>query len=595
MNRRVFTVRLISMLLASGSLVVAGCTDNDYDFDQIDATIGIGGDGLELPANSTADIKLKDVLDLEEDGVVVEDEETHDYVLRQTGNDVAAAHPYIAPIVINVNHVTSTNHLVLSLSSAARRNAASRALTAGSGVLRGEGDVYDFQMSGNKPQEVLALSSVGVDGKIAVRINLRDIHNVIDKIDKVELTFPAYMKISVAAQEGVSVKDNVLTVVDKSTASNLNLEVSVDALDFTKSTATDKLAISGDKVEVTGHIHLALETSSYSSSALSGTVSIGNVMDMDDMTVNSARGKFNPSIDLSDLGDVRITGVPDFLKDGNVVVDLYNPVIELRVQSNMGIGGLVSGTLIAEKDGKTLATVDVPEFKINSTENSDGTSIIYICRRGEGLMLPTIAQCVDVPNLSDLVKTIPDRIRFVCNARANSAEEGSFELGKRDYSIQPSYSIDAPIAFAEDAVIEYNDTFDGWNDDIKDYQLAKGGSLELTAQVSNGVPAFLNLEATPIDAQGNEIAASELEVAVTGNIAASQDGVNPATSPLSIKITQLNDDALKKLDGIRIKVLGKASSEGQMVTGITLNAERHTLKLNDIKVKLVGKVIADLN
>lgn len=86
---------------------------------------------------------------------------------------------------------------------------------------------------------MLALSSVGVDGKIAVRINLRDIHNVIDKIDKIELTFPAYMKISVAAQEGVSVKDNVLTVVDKSTASNLNLEVSVDALDFTMSTATD--------------------------------------------------------------------------------------------------------------------------------------------------------------------------------------------------------------------------------------------------------------------------------------------------------------------------------------------------------------------
>ena len=49
----------------------------------------------------------------------------------------------------------------------------------------------------------------------------------------------------------------------------------------------------------------------------------------------------------------------------------------------------MSGTLIAEKDGKTIATVDVPEFKINSTENSDGTSIIYICRRGEGLVLPT--------------------------------------------------------------------------------------------------------------------------------------------------------------------------------------------------------------
>lgn len=608
MNRRVLTVRLLSMLLASGSLVVAGCTDNDYDFNQIDATIGIGGDGLELPASSTADIKLKDVLDLEEDGVVVEDEYTHDYVLRQEGNDVAAAHPYIEPIIIELKSSDSQGSFTLSLPSSARSKfgVSSRALTSSAPVLKGEGEVLNFEFQGDKPDEVLSLSSVGVNGTLNVHLSLNRISSLISEIDKLTLTLPAYMEVMVPATTGLgdaklTADGHVITLENLSTANDLNLALQVVGLDFSKGDQNNKIGIvrtaSGEEqIQLSGSVNLAMESSHYSLAPTSSTVTIGSLVNMGRyLSVNSARGKFNPSIDLSDLGDVKITGVPDFLKDGNVVVDLYNPVIMLHAQSNMGIGGLVSGTLIAEKNGQPLATVEVPEFKINSTENSDGNTYVYICRTSDGLALPTVAQCVEVPHLSDLVKTIPDRIRFQCNARANTAEEGSFELGRRDYYIQPSYSINAPIAFAEDAVIEYNDAFDGWNKDIKDYELAKNASLELTAQVSNGVPAYLNLEATPIDAQGNEIPASELEVAVTGTIAASQDGVNPATSPLSIKITQSQEGAFKKLDGIRIRVQGKASDGDQKVTGITLNAEHHTLKLNDIKVKLVGKVIADLN
>ena len=43
------------------------------------------------------------------------------------------------------------------------------------------------------------------------------------------------------------------------------------------------------------------------------------------------------------------------------------------------------------------------------------------------------------------------------------------------------------------------------------------------------------------------------------------------------------------------KVKGKASHEGTTVTGIILNSEKHTLKLENIKVKLVGKVIGNFN
>lgn len=88
MSKNLFNVRLFSSLLFAGALVTAGCTDNDYDFDQIDSTVGIGGEGLEIPTSSTEEIKLKDVLDLEENGSVVEDATTHDYVFRQTGDPI---------------------------------------------------------------------------------------------------------------------------------------------------------------------------------------------------------------------------------------------------------------------------------------------------------------------------------------------------------------------------------------------------------------------------------------------------------------------------------------------------------------------------
>ena len=191
---------------------------------------------------------------------------------------------------------------------------------------------------------------------------------------------------------------------------------------------------------------------------------------------------------------------------------------------------------------------------------------------------------------------MPDEITFQANARANNQKAGTFKLGYNGYEVAPSYSIDSPIAFAEDACIEYSDDLDGWNDDIKDLNMADGAYVQLSAQVTSCVPAYLNVKATPVDVYGREISKDELEVEISGEIKASADGTTPATSPLTVKILQKKADAFKKLDGLKVVVSGKAKGEGgNAVTGVVLNAEKHTLKLNDIKIKLVGKVIGDFN
>lgn len=598
MKTKHLKIKLFASLLVMGGFLVTGCSDSDYDFNNIDATIGIGGDGLELPVSNTDNIKLSEVLDLEENGSVVADASTgFDYVFRQQGNTVNPAHPYINSILVSRQKSSSSN-ITLSLASAARNSRAgsgnaSRAASRASAMLHGEGNVFEFSYEGNKPQEVEELTAAEVSSAINLKVSFQNLSSWVSKFDKITLTFPSYMKLAV---DGKVIEGNAITLYNISTAKNLQEKIEIVGLDFTKKDDLGELKIvktsQGEKIQLTGKVHMAVETSNFTPGTGASSASIKNELTMSDIKITSATGKFNPTIDLNTLGSVHISGIPDFLKGGNVVVDLYNPLIYLTINSNLDIEGFVGGTLKSIKNGQVIASVEVPEFGIKA----NGTTRVVICRKADKTEVNSDLNAVEVPDLSKLVRTMPDEITFQANARANSQKVGTFKLGYRDYEVAPSYSINSPIAFAEDACIEYTDNLDGWNDDIKDINMADGAYVQLSTQVTSCVPAYLKVEAIPVDVNGNEISKDELEVEVTGEIQASTDGTTPATSPISVKIMQKKSDAFKKLDGLKVVVSGKAKGEGgNAVTGVVLNAEKHTLKLNDIKIKLVGKVISDLN
>ena len=69
---------------------MASCVNSDYDFNEVDATMGFGGEGLELPGSSTDTIKLADVLDLGDDDCV-KVRPNGDYVFEQVGDNVEPA------------------------------------------------------------------------------------------------------------------------------------------------------------------------------------------------------------------------------------------------------------------------------------------------------------------------------------------------------------------------------------------------------------------------------------------------------------------------------------------------------------------------
>lgn len=581
---------LVSLLTLGFSLT--GCTNDDYDFDQIDATMGFGSGELEIPASSTMNIPLSDILELEEGGSV-KIAANGDYLFQLTGSDASSASPMISPIVLRGNSYSNT--LTLNANSAAKGTRA-----AGTHLSFVSPKQQMFVYNGTDAA-VKSLKSAEVAGEIELKIilTLGGLSSAINKINKATLTLPGYLEISQVTGNGNGVpmvNGSKITVENVSTSRNLRLTIKAKKLDFEKQDAYGKVVIDNNgSINMDGYFDLGIEANV--TRVPTSALTIGANVNVNDITLKSATGIFDPEINISSLGDVTVTGVPDFLSEDGVRADLDNPQIILSIQNDMDAAAKVSAKVISTKNGQNLATVQLPEMNNCKTTVAPVTKIC-ICRHNTEELTAHYgaANVYVVSNLATLINQhIPDHVQITdVEAKADLSQEMTIEFG-RNYNVVPSYEIYAPLAFAEDAVIEYADDFDGWNDDLDDLELSEGTYVRLTADAQNLVPATLIVEATPLGQEGTDIS-NLIEVNVKkGTVKASADGVKAATSPLEIELREKVKGGLQKLDGLSYKVKGKASHDGTTVTGINLNSEKHTLKLENIKVKLVGKVIGNFN
>ena len=582
---------LLASLLTLG-FSVTGCTNDDYDFDQIDATMGFGSGELEIPASSTMNIPLSDILELEEGGSV-KIAPNGDYLFQLTGSDASSASPMISPIVLRGNSYSNT--LTLSANSAAKGTRA-----AGSHLSFVSPKELMFKYNGTDAA-VKSLKSAEVAGEIELKINLTlgGLSSAITNINKVTLTLPGYLQISRVEGNGNGnpmVNGSKITVENVSTSSNLQLTIKAKKLDFEKQDAYGKVVIGNNgSIKMDGYFDLGIEANV--TRVPTSALTIGANVNVNDITLKSATGIFDPEINISSLGDVSVTGVPNFLSEDGVRADLDNPQIILSIKNDMDAAAKVTAKVISTKNGQNLATVQLPEMNIYKTTVAPVTKIC-ICRHKTAELTAQYgaANVYEVSNLATLINQhIPDHVQITnVETKADLSQEMTIEFG-RNYNVVPSYEIYAPLAFAEDAVIEYADDFDGWNDDLDDLELSEGTYVRLTADAQNLVPATLIVEATPLGLEGTDIS-NLIEVNVKkGTVKASADGVTAVNSPLEIELREKVKGALQKLDGLSYKVKGKASHDGTTVTGINLNSEKHTLKLENIKVKLVGKVIGNFN
>lgn len=582
--------RLLPAMTLLGGLALASCVNSDYDFNEVDATMGFGGEGLELPGSSTDTIKLADVLDLGDDDCV-KVRPNGDYVFEQVGDNVEPAQPEIAPISVTQRQSVSYD-IDINVEPATWSAGDARAVTV---VLSADGDMQSFEYDGDKPAEVVGLDYAETDANLSFSLHFpAGLSSVVASLDEISIQMPSFMELSdvsanIGADGSWSIDGSRIVFSDITTSRDLTVSARVSRLRFGVSDELGSLGIDGDKIVLDGRVHVSMNSvATVSGGSIEGLTASSDFA-IDDMQITSVTGRFDPEIDLDNLGDVEITGVPDFLTDGNVRVDLYNPQILLTLNSDLNMGGFVGGTLTSWKDGQPIASVTVPEMAVRA----GGMTEMCICRNGEGIEGFDVVQVV--PELSTLIDTIPDRITFEGTARADRNQTCEFELGHR-YTVQPAYRVEAPIAFAENAQIVYKDTIDEWHEDIEDFELSDNSYITFTANIENRVPAYLTLSAYAIDVDGQRMGDDEIKVEVSNTVIASADGATSSETPLTIRVSQNDGRALSRLDGLVFDVTASASDGvANSVEGMTLNSEKHFLIARDIKIKLVGTLIGDFN
>lgn len=598
--------KMLVCLLSCGLLTLGtGCTDNDFDLSKIDTTIGIGGDGLTLPTNSTENIMLDDFLELNNSDLV-SIADNGDYMFHKEGDDCTPAHPNIDKVVVTSQGINNNFKVAVVVPPSvllSGRKLSKRAKKID--LIKAGGKVAEFEYVGNAPKEIEELTSAGVAAPVTIRINLsNDLKSFVPKFKELTLQIPSYMHLNITScspnSYSYDTKTGKITLKDVNTASDIVIKGEVTTLDFKATpTTNNKLTFVANKknegkVNMKGEIETSISFDEINANVTSipSDLHLSAVMSMGDITITSAKGKFNPDIDLGNLGNIEINDVPDFLTGDEVNVNLHNPVIELEIGSNIAVTGKVSGTIVATFDnGKPNRSVDIPKMTIKPNANTR----ICICKHKEGVDATNYDEVVEVPNLSDIFATIPKTIKFDADASADATKEAEVKLGYQYYTITPKYNITAPLAFDAGAKISYTDSFDGWNEDIEDCEFAEGTYIELTADIENKLPAYLDVNADAIDVNGNKMSQDLIEVKVSNSIAASTDGVQAKTTPITITLREKKSGMLKKVDGLEYNIKLAAGEGNDAIVGKTINAYHHTITAKNIKVKLVGKIIADFN
>lgn len=602
MNKGINKSRIVACMLAAGFLAVgSGCTDSDFDLSNIDQTIGIGGDGLQLPTNSTENIVLDDLLDLNNSDFI-SIAENGDYMFSKQSDDVKPSHPSIDEVLVKEAKVNNNFKIEIPESSLMQTRRKSAGHTKLSKTASVEGEASEFKYRGNVPYEIRELISAKTASDINIDVNVTaELKKVIPTFKTMTVTIPSYLKLNIGkcspSQPEYDAEKGIITFRNISSSAKINIKANISSLDFSTPPPTvvftpGVLGADGS-IDFDGAVLLGItfdevnkEGNSLQNLYMSAKMTMGAIR------VTEATGKFKPNLDLEDLGNVNINNVPDFLTDYDVTVNLYNPVIELTATSDIDVAGVATATLIAEDErGNEMAKVEIRGLNIKP----NGTTRLCICKHKEGIDETKYDQVKVVSNLSDIVRKIPHRINCKAEVDADTYRKGTVKLGKK-YTIDADVHMSAPLAFDEGAQIVYTDTIDGWNEDIDKFSFAEGAYIEMTTEVENKMPAYLNVSAFAIDVNGKEIPQHHIRVDVSNSVKASEDGEKAVVTPVTIKLRENEKGALKTVDGIVFRVTAAAGDkDAQTIVGKTINAYKHTLTARNIKVRLVGKIIADFN
>lgn len=596
MKKLLKSYRLPVLTAISGSLLLLGCTNADYDFDKVDYTLGFGGDEITLPGNnSTKEILLDDLLDISSSDLITT-EANGDYKLFKEPDNP------IDPVEVNVDRITISADKSQKLSFDISLPNIPAALQGQKITLpypnpipgqdpidvpevTGNISLLEYEFDADAAIKSLEYVEVGENGKgvdLALDITFPE---AINKFASLKIDLPDMLVMTCPNQnDKFDPSNNVLTLTDFPVNGTLHIVFNVTRINVKTLDANNYVKLENGKFQLKSLLKLALKISEITIPKTS-KLTVNGVASFGDLVITEARGIFDPEINLNDVGTVDINSLPDFLTEEEVVADIDNPQIWLTLTSTMPLSGTIKAQLTSDTH-PTPILLDPIEVAASADGNNPNVTRIVICRHTPADLMGYTPMIVD--NLSDLIKKLkePMEIKFTVTEAKAAQIPATVKLGHK-YTLAPEYKFECPLAFGDKAVIIYTDKETDWHKDIDKLQLAKNSYVHATAVAVNKIPADLELVVTPLDVNGQELDSSVINVdLIKKDVTGSKDAATE--SPIEMKIS----GDISRLDGVTLKLKAKSNEQ---LRGVTLNKTSQTLLVKDLSVKLVGKIIYDAN
>lgn len=579
-------IKMLSCCFLAGGLTLAGCsTDDSIDVGEVDTTIGVKLNNFTVPLGQAEKITLGDVLDLKDDDCI-STTANGDYEFFKQGDAADPAHPQVD--IINVSEKTS--HDEDPFIGPSEKPAGFDLLPVGTTIPNTAGSISKalntFNYSAAKPDDVVELTTAEVDGEATIIVNFNThLQGFIEKFTSFDIEFPAYMTLEEPTQG--TLVGNKLRFGEVATNSTIYSKVKLKSLKFQEVDAANKLVIQNGNITMLGDVKVDVtypDLVKKNNSSDITKMQINGITSITTVKITSATGKFDPKIDLDDIGDIKIDSkdVPDFLDDPQVNITLTDPQITLNINSDVDLDAVIDGTLTSTFNNGTTSEVKISNIEIPRKTNSK----ILICRQPKTEPYQDYTKVYVVEDLSNLMTKIPEKVTFTANARVDKTKAGTIKLGT-PYTISTSYSFKAPLSLEAGSTIVYDDKTDGFYKDIDENDIDLRGEAELviTGKVTNNSPLELTLAPTAIDVNGNTLKGIKL---VSANTIKS-NLTDKTPSDLKITLTKDANVNLKdvKFDGIKFKATAVSKD------ATTLNKDNHYININDLKISVNSEISID--
>lgn len=576
---------IATALLLTSLGVTTSCIDNSYDLNKdIDMTVNVGGEHLAIPVGYTEQITLDKIIELDEgdDLQLVNGEyhllksdkidETNTSVKMVTVN--ASSNPINSIKVINDRTYPQPEDVTVEdIESEGSVNTEAHGID--------EAVIEIGSLTANTPAKLTLSFEINKTSSISYS----DV-----TIDKMTITFPDFIKF----EEGQSgLNGQVLTISNKTLSSStytIDLYISKYVFGEKYGDGNKVKEENGDRIIKIENQKITVKTDVTVHQAQgTGSLSITPTAILAAMTVSEVNGTIKPDMDVKPT-EVELTNLPDFLQDEEVKLDITNPVFSFKANNPLNEEIEMDGIMTGYKNGKVTKTVKIGSgnggvpIKLKPSGNKQQTISIV---RNEKTVVETGATKVIVPNLNDIIETIPDRISVELKPAVKTDDYYTVNLGQ-DYVLNSEYNIDIPLSFGSGLKIVYEETIDDFDLDLEDVDIKKA-IISITAD--NTIPLKMEIKnenVSALDVNGNKI--TDINVTVEGTITESKDGKSIATSQLNINLVSTKEGAISKLDGLFFKV---TAIPGQATDVQLLSSQ--WMQLKDMKLKIPNGIKVDLN